>query len=295
MASPSADLLPALTAWLTAETAVEAAVLYGSNARAKDELAAADAWSDFDLHVITTAASRIEGTDWRRMFPGHEFCLQVERPATGGVRKLTVLFSAGELELVLLPAGKMKLARMLVGLGLHRNVAAGNVGLNEIASSMRTGHRFLKGEAGWRNFYARVVAEMPGVRVGNDEACRLADAFLADMLCGLQRMERGELAASQHLLHRFLAETNFRLLRELRLRRGQPLPSFGLGRRVEALLPVEELRWVSVEARRERAELRAAAWRALEGLQALMRELVPEWSVPPAMGRLLAQYPASGR
>jgi hypothetical protein len=295
MASLAPGFLPSLTAWLATESAVEAAVLYGSKARANDDLAPADAWSDFDLHVITTSVARLERTNWRHALPGQEYCLHVERLATGGVRKLTVVFVSGEIELVLVPALRLKLARLVVGLGLHRKLASVRAGLNEIGTSMRPGYRFLKGETQWAKFYARVVAEMPGVRVGDEEARRLADAFLADLLCGMQRLERGELAAAQHLLHRFLAETNFRLLRELRLRRGQPLPSFGLGRRVEALIPANELAWVNVDARLTREELRAAAWRAFEGMQALMRELVPAWSVPAAMGRLLAPYRGSGR
>jgi len=124
------------------------------------------------------------------------------------------------------------------------------------------------------DFYARVATEMPGVRLGDAEARMLADAAVADWLWIQHKLARGELSAAQHVLHRSLAETNFRLLRELRLRRGQPLPSFGLGRHVERLLGPEELAWVRVDARCEAEALWSATERAAEGLRALMTELV---------------------
>lgn len=164
--------------------------------------------------------------------------------------------------------------------------------LNEIATCLQSGYRFLKGEKEWGAFYARVVAEMPGVRLADVEVAGLAGVFLCDLCWVFQKLERGELSAAQHLLHRSLAETNFRLVRELRLRRGQPVLSFGLGRRVEAILAPGELAWVQVDARLEREELGRAAWTAFKGLRGLMGELVPGWRVPPGLDELLVRYSA---
>uniref|UniRef100_UPI00404B6464 hypothetical protein n=1 Tax=Cephaloticoccus sp. TaxID=1985742 RepID=UPI00404B6464 len=75
-------------------------------------------------------------------------------------------------------------------------------------------------------------------------------------------------------------ETNFRLLRELRLRQGQPLPSFGLGRHVEQLLTADELSWVTVDAGCNREDLPAATQMAVDGLVALMGQLLPDWRKP---------------
>jgi hypothetical protein len=130
---------------------------------------------------------------------------------------------------------------------------------------------------------------MAGVRLGDAEVKVLADIFLCDLLWVLQKIDRGELAAAQHLLHRSLAETNFRYVRELRLRRGEPLLSFGLGRKVEAILPPEELAWVQVSARLEADELRRAAEAAFRGMQALMAKLIPTWRVPEGVMQLLAE------
>lgn len=283
------DLLPAVAAWLQDERAVEAAVLFGSSARAASM---AGSRSDLDLHVVTTAARRLEQVDWRSVIPGGGFCLQAVRPATGGVRKVTALFVSGEIDLVLVPAGRLRLGRLAVRCGLHRRQGGLRAALNEIATCLQSGYRFLKGEKKWGGFYARVVAEMPGVRLGDAQAAGLAEVFLCDLCWVFQKLERGELSAAQHLLHRSLAETNFRLMRELRLRRGQPVLSFGLGRRVEAILSPEELGWVQVDARLQREELGRAAWTAFRGLRALMREMVPGWQVPPGLDELLVRYSA---
>jgi hypothetical protein len=73
----------------------------------------------------------------------------------------------------------------------------------------------------------------------------------------------------------------------LRLWRGLPLPSFGLGRRAEFLYPPEELRLVQINARLEAAELHQAAWHAFDSVITLMHEIVPDWKIPTGMHRLL--------
>jgi len=295
MASPRLELLPVVTAWLTRETAVKAAVLFGSSARPAGALEAVDAWSDVDLHVVTTAAVRLEHLDWSRELAGLSFCHQVVRPATGGVRKVTALFVEGEVDLVLVPALRLRQIRQDVRLGRQRKSAALRYALNETATCLRSGYRFLKGEDSWGNFYSWIVAEMPGTRLDDREAAGLAEVFLCDLLWVLQKLERGELVAAQHLLHRSLAETNLRLMREWRLRRGLPLPSFGLGRRAESLYSPEDLRLVQINARLEAAELHQAAWHTFDSVVTIMHGLVPGWKIPAEMHRLLnakAQFQA---
>jgi len=284
-ASPS-EFAAAVERWLTADPRVRVAILFGSSARTQHEHATADDWSDLDLHVVTTDAAALEHVNWPEALPAQEFCFQAVRPATGGVRKATVLFKTGQLDLVLVPLSRLKLGRLALRLGFHRKSGPVRSAFNEINTCIRSGYRFLKGEAEWGGFYARIAGEMSGVRLSDDEAIQRAGVSLCDALWILQKLERGELAAAQHLLHRSLAETNFALVRELRLRRGEPLPSFGLGRRVETLLPPHELAWVRIDARLHHAELKAAVSRALQGLAALMAELVPAWRVPPEMAAL---------
>jgi predicted nucleotidyltransferase len=288
MAATRLELLPAVMTWLTRETAVKAAVLFGSSARPASALEAVDIRSDVDLHIVTTAAARLEHLDWSRELAGLNLCHQTVRPATAGVRKVTALFVEGEVDLILVPAARLHLIRLAVRLGWHRKSATLRYTLNEIATCLRSGYRFLKGEDSWGNFYSWIVAEMPGTRLDDREAAGLADVFLCDLSWVLQKLERGELVAAQHLLHRSLAETNLRLMREWRLRRGLPLPSFGLGRRAESLYSPEDLRLVQIDARLDAAELRQAAWQAFESVVTIMLAMVPGWKVPAEMHRLLS-------
>lgn len=298
MISGQTGLLPAISAWLENERTIQSAVLFGSSARESGPAVSGGIRSDFDLHVVTTVPAKLESVDWSRMPRELRFCHQAVRSATGGVRKVTVLFASGEIDLVLVPASRFRLGRFAMRCGLQRRWPALRGALNEVATCLHSGYRFLKGEKEWGAFYAQIVAEMPGVRLADVEAKNLADVFLCDLLWVFQKLQRGELSAAQHLMHRSLAEINFRLVRELRLRRGQPLLSFGLGRRVETILSPEELSWVQVDARLQREDLHRAAWRTLEGLRALMGELAPAWRVPAAMNELLmhcAVPPEQGR
>ncbi len=164
-----------------------------------------------------------------------------------------------------------------------------------MATSMRPGHRFLKGAEAWSRFYARVVEKVAGVRLDNEAARHLAWTFLATLWLAHRRLDRGELLAAQFTLHRVLAETNFRLMRELQLRRGDPVPSFGLARRAEALWPASELAWMRLSARLDREELSQALWLSFEAMKKLMAEIVPEWSVPASFVSLVARYRENGR
>ncbi len=289
MVTPAqADLFSQLDAWLQREAIVCSAVLFGSRARSADTPAPPDAWSDIDLHVITSTVAGIERTDWRSAVPGCEFCLQSLRPATGGVRKLTVLFMEGEADLVLVPRWQMRLASLAMTAGLHRRAGPIRDALNAFSMPISYGYRFLKGERAWGRLYARVAAEMIGFRLSNEEIIRLASTFLCDQLYLLQKLCRGELIASQRVLHRSLNETNLMLLHELRVRRGEL--SIQQARRVEQLASPAQLATVQVSARLDAAEIATAAWRARDGLGTLMHELVPDWKVPPSMEALHARY-----
>ena len=95
----------------------------------------------------------------------------------------------------------------------------------------------------------------------------------------MRKIARGELVAAQRWLHAQLAETNFRLLHEVRRRRGQA--SFPDARRLELLATAEELGSVRIEATLEEGSLRAAAGQSATGCAALVRALVGDaWRWP---------------
>jgi len=256
-------------------------------ARPTENAASADGWSDVDLHVILDDPKLLEAVDWSREVSELKFCLRVVRPATGGVRKLTLLFAEGEADLVLLPTRKMRLAKWALRFNLHRRFRVVRNAFENFATIMSGGYRFIKGENDWSVFYAQAVAELPGFRIDNEEATRLANAFLCDTLWVLQKLHRGELIAAQRVMHRSMMETNAMLLHELRIRKGTP--TFQQARRVERLVSPLEVQNLKIDARLELAELRIAAGNLFAGLRRLMIELAPQWGVSDIMMELLTE------
>jgi hypothetical protein len=182
-----------------------------------------------------------------------------------------MIFEGAEADLVILPLGLMRLTRLLVALGLHRREGRVRRGLQDLAIVIRPGWRFLKGAGQWEPLYQRVVAEVSDVRLDDAAARRLADSFVCDYVWTLRKLDRGELLAAQRMLHQSLAETNFRLLHELRLRRGER--SFPEARRIERVAGAE-LAGVTVDSPLEVAALRSAAGKSAATCRELMGGLV---------------------
>jgi hypothetical protein len=280
------DLLRDAAAWLSREATVESAVLFGSSVRQKGK---SKAWTDLDLHLVVTSPEVVEKTDWQRAFPHFRVCLQVVRPATGGVSKITVIFDGGQLDFVVVPRSMVLLVDRALRGDEYRTNSSIYTALSEMATCLTTGFEFIKGQETWGAFYQEVATRIAGVRLDEQQVMRLADFFLADLLWVLQKCQQGELIAAQHVLHRALSETNLRFLRELRVRRSQALPSFGLGRRLEELLGSRDLRLVKVDARLRGGTIKAAAWAAFGTLKVLTKKLAPRWNVPRPMAKLLKE------
>jgi hypothetical protein len=289
MIEKSIGLLPRIAEWLTSEPTIKSAILFGSSARASDSGVAAEPSSDVDLQVIAAAPALLEGLNWNEIFPQEELCIKVIRPATGNVRKMTIVLKRGQIDLVIIPFSRLYLARLGMAIGLHRISNRWDGALNEIRTSIQSGYRFIKGEKEWSRFYSKIIEDMPGVRVSDEGVRHLADVAVCDFLWILQKLDRGELMAAQHALHQSLSQTNFRLLRELRLRRGEVLKTFGLARYLELSLKPGELELVRIDASLKREELTGAAWHAHQSLIVLMAALVPEWKVPHPMVKLLQE------
>jgi hypothetical protein len=280
----------AVEAWLNGNPAVESAVLFGSAAcEEKRSASAASRWADLDLHVVTAVPLQFEVIAWAKALPKAKFCHQAVRPATGGVRKVTAIFDAGQVDLVIVPVAVITQGVEALRSGRYRESKPIEIGLNEMATCLHTGYRFIKGEEKWGPAYEQ-VSRLPGVRLGEREIRDLADGFLCDLLWVLQKLERGEATAAQHILHTKLSDTNLRLWRERQRQRGAPLPSFGLGRRLETLADSADFTRLQVKARPVKAELNRAAKKSFAALQALMKDLIPDWSTPAPMVRLLAGW-----
>jgi len=276
--------------WINLTPEIKSAVLFGSAAsqRALGN-AASHPSSDLDLHLIARKAGSIERIDWNLVLPDQKFCFQACRPASGGVRKITTIFEAGQLDLIVVPLAMMRVVRIGMCLGLYNKSRYFRLALDEMATCLRSEYRFIKGESSWHALYSGVSA-LSGIRLSNRETRSLADVAICETLWVFQKLEKGELVAAQHVLHSKLSDINLRLWRELRLRRSLPLPSFGLGRQVETLAAEIERRYLCLSARLVVADLNIAAWKTLRGLKELMVQLDAGWSLPTSMESKFERY-----
>lgn len=262
-----------MTAWAERTPTVKGLVLIGSRERsADDQVWAADAQSDWDFQIISSAPEMFAKRDWTNELTGTELKVYAPRVARiGGVPKVNVIFAGAEADFVIIPARRLMLAKLAMALGRHRREGKLRRGLQDLAVVIRPGWRFLKGGAAWDGLYRRVVAEVPDLRLRDEEACGLADVFLCEAVWVRRKIDRGELVAAQRMLHGELAETNFRLLHELKLRRGER--SFPEARRIERVTSPADLAAVTVNAALEVEALQRALNRCEATMLDLLREL----------------------
>lgn len=266
--------------WADTERSVRALVLIGSRVRSEsDTLSRADAASDWDFHIITSNPSLFANAKWTN---GLGVPLRIYAPRVaniGRVLKAAALFVGAEADFVVLPSRSLKLAKMAVALGLHRKSPAIRRRLQDLAVIVRPGWRFLKGAERWESFYRRVVSEIADQRLNDPEVRGLASGFVCDASWVLRKIERGEFLAAQRMIHCSLAEINFRLLHELKLRRGER--TFPEGRRTELTSTTEELLAVSINATPEGLSLRESLTAASATCRKLTRLIVGDtWSWP---------------
>lgn len=270
-----------MTAWARRQPAITGLTLIGSRARpARDAVWRPDAHSDWDFQVITSQPEVFLRRDWAQGLPGVELLAYGVRPARiGGVPKINAVFAGAEADFVILPEPAVIAARRAVRSGRHRRPGPERTELQDLALVIRPGWRFLLGERAWGPMFRRVVADIPDARPDDAALSNLAECFWCDLVWIRRKLERGECLAAQRVLHQSLAETNLRLLHELRLRRGKR--SFPDGRRLEKITPAAEVRLATVSARVTAKDLRTATERAARNCTALMRALVGDDWTPP--------------
>jgi hypothetical protein len=274
--------------WIGENSKIKSAVLFGSSVSLLDGGSkVCSSSSDVDLHLVVSDSLAFDRVPFGLIFPNEGECFQAIRPATGGVRKLTLVFSTGEIDMVLVPVCTMRMAVVALSIGLYPKVPGVRLALNEMATCLHSGYRFLKGGPPWEKFYRRVSA-LPGVRLGNKEVTSLGNSAVCDVLWVLQKVAGGELIAAQHVLHSRVSDTNLKLWRELQLRNARQLPTFGLGRRVEAAADETYRRLLSVNAELDVCSLSSSTLKAFNGLTELMGELVPSWRVPDVIRSRIA-------
>jgi hypothetical protein len=275
------DFAARVAAWAARSPEIAAVVSIGSRSHEPgDNVAGSDEHSDWDFHVIASRPARFADRAWTAVLEeGEPLAYAVRDGIVGKVKRVTALFRDAEADFVILPTGQMRLARLAVACGLHRRSRGLARALGDLAIIARPGYRFLHGSAGWEPFYRRVMAEVADPRLGDAEALRRAELFVADYVLVRRNLARGECLAAQRVLHRSLAEINLQLLHEVKLRRGER--SFPDARRIERIASAAELASVTVAAGPTVASLEAALQQCATTCQDLMRELVGErWRWP---------------
>jgi hypothetical protein len=172
--------------------------------------------------------------------------------------------------------------RRVVPLGLHRRSEWARNQLAPLVLIMQPGYRVLKGGARWEDFWQRVVHEVPEPRLTNEEVRRMGAVAQVNLRSLQHKLDRGELRAAQRWLHEEMAATNFRLMHELRRRRGER--SFFDARRVEKILHPDELALVTVNAGLSAPAIGTAAERAAEATARLVEMVQTEPLSPNRLG-----------
>jgi hypothetical protein len=269
----------AIIDWAGREPSVVALVMIGSQVRAGERgKFAADQHSDWDFQVVTTDPARFAQGEWLSgLGHGAPLAYVARIGRLGSAMKVSAVMPDGELDLVIIPERELRMIRRLVAFGPAGRKAAMRRGLGDLAIVIRAGHRLLKGEAEWGEFFRRVATETRAPRLDDAAVRAMAEGFLCDFVSTQRKIARGELLAAQRWLHVQLAETNFRLAHELRQRRDQPsLPD---ARRLETLgVNTEPL---AINAVPTAESLKAAVEKTAATLRDLLHELLGDtWHWP---------------
>jgi hypothetical protein len=285
MTPTQTDFGAIMAGWAERDHSISGLALIGSHARPGDNaLERADAHSDWDFHVITAEPGVFSDRTWARGLAGVQLKAYAARSTrVGRVPKVNAVFSGFEADFVIIPSRTLWFARGLSLLGRHRRDGWARRFFQDLAIVIRPGWRFVKDTRGWNSVYRLAVAEVPDARIDDRAAVRLADGFVCDYVWTLRKIDRGELRTAQRMIHRELAETNYRLLHEAKLRRGER--SFPEARRIERIGSPAELDAVTLEAPLDPAALRAALDKSAATLRSLVAGLVGQtWTWPLGNG-----------
>jgi hypothetical protein len=217
---------------------------------------------------------------WLRELSGEKVvAYAVRSPRVGTMPKVNAVLEQTEADFVVIPARVAWMAKVAFRLGLHRRVERIRRSLQDLAIVIRPGCSFIKGAQEWEPFFSSVINDVPDLRLDDTTVCWLAEAFVCDYVWAQRKLERGELLTVQRILHRELAETNFRLLHELKLRRGER--SFPEARRFELIATSEELSKVSVNALLNKESLNSALELSAESMRTIVGWLAGDlWRWP---------------
>jgi hypothetical protein len=260
--------------------------MIGSRVRAAGDIASADEMSDWDFHVVTTRPDLFFTLAWTRSAGlSHPLAYVARSGRLANVTKVSAVFAKGQFDLVLLPASQVRLLKWLFSLGLAGRIPRARTALADLALVLQPGFRNLKGPPSWRRFFEQIVLKIDRPRLSDDAICDIANGFVCDCVSTRHKVDRGEFLAAQRWLHCQLAETNFRLLHELKLRLEEP--TYPDARRIELVIRDHWREAVTVAALCDRQSLNNAVERSSQTCRDLVEALIgSKWSWPELPPRL---------
>lgn len=264
--------------WALAEPSVELFVQIGSRTRESDTVFAADDLSDWDFQMGCTRPEIFANDSWTQALGLRPLAYVVRAGRLGSTQKITALFTEGELDLVLLPLEALRVIGQLVRSGQLASQPQAMGAVTDLSAVLQGGYRILKGAEKFAEFYHYASSQIPAPRLLDEAVSALAEGFVCDYVSTLRKVERGELLAAQRWLHHLLVETNYRLLHELRMRRGDAsLPD---ARRLE-FLAEPRLGELNMAIELDRGSLFAAAEKSAALCRGLVHDLVGDrWQWP---------------
>ncbi len=271
---PAPEFDEIIASWGQLQPAISGIVLIGSRQRSTDDtIWRSDLDSDWDFHIVTSNPNLFLDDQWTKALKGIDVRVYSARMTRiGSVPKVNAIFSNAEADLVIIPSRIVRMARFLTKFGWHHRAGRVRQFLQDLAVVVRPGFRFLKDTNRWEAFYRFAVNAVSDARLSDDGARKIADGFVCDYIWTVRKISRGEYFAAQRMLHRELMETNFRLLHEIKLRRGER--TFPEGRRIEKIARPEELDLLAVKTSIDEASLRVAVEKCARACRELMGLLV---------------------
>jgi hypothetical protein len=266
--------------WAERTRSVHALLLIGSRAQLTRGVCSADQMSDWDFHVVTSRPRMFLNAAWMHWTQlSSPIAYTVRSGRMGYVTKISIISRDGEFDLVLLPSRQLRLLRWLYSLRLSSYSPRPRVALADLATVLRSGYRVLKGSRHWSRFFKDIVLHVPPSRLQDEEICNIANGCICDIISVRKKIDRGEYLAAQRLLHREVAEANFRLLHELKLRSAEV--TYPDARRIEFVIFDRWRDAVTVAAHCDRQSLNHALARSAQTCRELVEALVgSKWEWP---------------
>ncbi len=265
--------------WATRQEHINGIVHIGSYVRRSDVIGAADLYSDWDFQIISSTPEVLEKSSEFPSEIGHPLVVAAREGRLGAVRKVTILFSDGEIDIVVIPMIRvMQALAVIESDGFISNFSMLK-SLEDLAAVLVGGYKIIKTNKAITELYSFIQSNVTAPRLSDDAIRNVADGFVCDYVSTVRKLQRGEFLAAQRWIHHYLAEANFRLAHEMR-QRASTL-TFPDARRIEQLN--DEALQTSLEVRAEltRESLSDAAQKCAQTLQRMVQAMIgAAWTWP---------------